>query len=44
MDPTIPFLADERARQLRHDALLVRAGRDRRHRRAIRRFVSRSRR
>jgi hypothetical protein len=44
MDPTIPFLADERVRQLRHDANLVRAGRGRRYRRTLRHLVSRSRR
>jgi hypothetical protein len=37
MDPMVPFMADERARQLRHDAALVRAGRTRR--RGLRRYV-----
>jgi hypothetical protein len=44
MDPTLPFLADERARQLRHDAGLVRAGR-RHHpagRTGLRRYLHRS--
>ncbi|HET6834037.1 MAG TPA: hypothetical protein VFH30_09205 [Acidimicrobiales bacterium] len=37
MDPMMPFLADERARQLRHDADLVRAGRG--ERRGLRRYL-----
>jgi hypothetical protein len=37
MDPMLPFIADERAQQLRHDADLVRAGRARR--RGLRRFI-----
>jgi hypothetical protein len=37
MNPMLPFLADERARQLRHDAALVRAGHG--QRRGLRRYV-----
>jgi hypothetical protein len=37
MDPMLPFLADERARQLRHDADLVRTGRG--ERRGHRRYM-----
>ncbi len=37
MDSMLPFLADERARQLRHDAALVRAGRG--QRRGLRRYL-----
>jgi hypothetical protein len=37
MDPMISFLADERVRQLRHDADLVRSGRA--HRRGLRRYM-----
>ncbi len=37
MDQMLPFLADERARQLRDDAALVRAGRS--QRRGLRRYM-----
>jgi hypothetical protein len=46
MDSTLSFLADERVRQLRHDADLVRAGRHHHHstgRAGLRRYLRRSR-
>ncbi|HEY8526239.1 MAG TPA: hypothetical protein VIL48_14810 [Acidimicrobiales bacterium] len=41
MDPTLPFLADERARQLRRDAEVARAAVRARHRLRRRRFPPR---
>ena len=37
MDPMLHLMADERSRQLRHDADLVRVGRS--HRRGLRRYL-----
>jgi hypothetical protein len=37
MDPMLQFMADERSRQLRHDADLVRVGRG--QRRGLRRYL-----